>query len=106
MHTIWLYIRENKNVIYIALGQTFLVLVSLSVLYYIINYVTNLPGFQFDPFLIILVAIIGWQFWRISEKQNLIIERQNNLIEQLNYNFKQYPALTGKVVSKAKTKKK
>jgi membrane protein implicated in regulation of membrane protease activity len=83
MEKIWSYIRENKEVLFIVLGQVFLVILALSAVYYAVSYIASLPGFQFDPFLMILIVLLGWQFWRILDKQNRIIEKQNDLIEDL-----------------------
>ncbi len=84
MSSIWKYIKENKNVIYVVLGQATLAFFTLTAVYYVITFIINLPGFQFDPLLLILVAFLGWQFWRILDRQTKIIEKQNDLIESMS----------------------
>ncbi len=78
------YIRENKNIIFIVVGQTCLLVLAILALYYLVTFIASLPGFQFDPLLLILIAFFGWQFWKILDKQNQIIEKQNDLIEYLS----------------------
>jgi len=78
------YIRENKNIIFIVVGQTCLLVLAVLVLYYLVTFIAGLPGFQFDPLLLVLIAFLGWQFWKILDKQNKIIERQNDLIKYLS----------------------
>lgn len=98
MGKIWLYIRENQDLVFIVLGQTFAVLLGLTVVYWVVTYIANLPGFQFDPFLIMLVAFLGWQYWQVIKKQSRMIEQQNMLIEQLSRQINPpYPALTGAI---------
>ncbi len=86
----WLdWLSKNSEKIFITVGKIAILLIIVGLLVWItlstLQFITSIPGFQFDPLLIIVLLLIGFIFNRqmsnVNEQIKEIKEIQQKTVE-------------------------
>jgi ABC-type transport system involved in cytochrome bd biosynthesis fused ATPase/permease subunit len=79
----WNVDLTEKNRWFHWIGKITVLIVAAAVAFFILKFIFSLPGFQFDPFMLVLVGVIGVLLYRTVKVQEQMIQNQNELLKQL-----------------------
>lgn len=77
------FYKKNSQQIYSGIGVLAIVILVIFAVLQGLNFISNLRGFQFDPFLIFSIIAIGYYFGTTIDNQNKILERQQIILEKI-----------------------
>jgi hypothetical protein len=77
------FFKNNSAKILSTVGVLTVIGLVVAGIYQGINYISSLRGFNFDPFLLIGIIIFVLYFNGILQNQNLILSKQQALLEKL-----------------------
>jgi len=101
------FYQKNSQQIYSGIGILAILLLVLFAVLQGANFVSNLRGFQFDPFLIFAIVALAYYFSRAIDNQNRIMESQQIILEKILDSQKQSQnQTTTALVSKPARKRK
>ena len=71
---------KNKEKIFAVIGVISVIALVIFLIYRSLNFISSLPGFNFDPFTFISIVVLTWYTIRLIQKQNHIIETQSHIL--------------------------
>lgn len=79
------YFEQNSDKVYKIFGQLFVVALFFAavvgIIVWIMRSLSQIPGFRFDPYLIITVAVIGFFHLRLQQNRNKILQEISSKLE-------------------------